>query len=173
MIKIKNTIIELVQGDITELNTDALVNSANSKLHHGGGVAWAIINKGGYSIQKESEKLGFCPVGNAVITFAGKLKAKYVIHAVGPRMGEGNEDVKLNSAISSTLNLADKHKLKSIAFTAISTGIYKFPVDRCADIMLNTTIEYCNKQTNLQKIVFCLYDEKTFKIFKNTLECLT
>ena len=73
MVKIKNTIIELVQGDITELNTDALVNSANSKLHHGGGVAWAIINKGGYSIQKESEKLEFCPVGNAVITFAGKL----------------------------------------------------------------------------------------------------
>ena len=173
MVKIKNTVIELAQGDITELNADAIVNAANSKLQHGGGVAWAIVNKGGYSIQKESDKLGFCPVGNAVITTAGKLKAKYVIHAVGPRMGEGDEDAKLKSATLSALKLADKHKLKSISFPAISTGIYKFPVDRCADIMLNITIEYCNGQTGLQKITFCPYDDKTFKTFKNTLERLT
>ena len=173
MVKISNTTIELVQGDITELNTDAIVNPANSKLQHGGGVAWAIVNKGGYPIQRESDKLKFCPVGNAVITTAGKLKAKYVIHAVGPKMGEGDEDAKLKSATLSALKLADKHRLKSISFPAISTGIYKFPVDRCADIMLNTTIEYCKGQTGLQKILFCLYDDKTLKIFRDTFERLT
>lgn len=170
MVKINNTIIELVQGDITELNTDAIVNAANSKLQHGGGVAWAIANKGGPSIQRESDKLKFCPVGNAVITTAGKLKAKYVIHAVGPRMGEGDENAKLKSATLSALKLADKHRLKSIAFPAISTGIYKFPVDRCADIMLAATIEYCKGQTGLQKIIFCLYDANTFKMFSDTLD---
>ena len=173
MAKISNTTIELVQGDITELNTDAIVNAANSKLQHGGGVAWAIVNKGGYSIQRESDKLKFCPVGNAVITTAGKLKAKYVIHAVGPRMGEGDEGAKLRSATLSALKLADKHRLKSISFPAISTGIYKFPVERCADIMLNTTIEYCKGQTGLQKILFCLYDDKTLKLFRETCERLT
>jgi len=169
MIKINNTTIELLQGDITELNTDAIVNAANSKLQHGGGVAWAIVNKGGYAIQRESDKLKFCPVGNAVITTAGTLKAKYVIHAVGPRMGEGDEDAKLTNATLSALKLADKHKLKSIAFPAISTGIYKYPVARCADIMLNATIAYCKEQTGLQKVIFCLYDDETFKIFKERL----
>jgi O-acetyl-ADP-ribose deacetylase (regulator of RNase III) len=172
MVKVSNTIIELVQGDITELNTDAIVNAANSQLQHGGGVAWAIANKGGPSIQRESDKLRYCPVGNAVITTAGTLKAKYVIHAVGPRMGEGDEDAKLKNATLSALKLADKHKLKSIAFPAISTGIYKFPVDRCADIMLNATMEYCNKETDLQKVVYCLYDANTFKIFSDTLDRL-
>jgi len=171
MVKI-NTMIELVKGDITELATDAIVNAANSQLQHGGGVAWAIVNKGGYVIQRESDKLRFCPVGNAVITSAGKLKAKYVIHAVGPRMGEGDEDEKLRSATLSALKLADKHELKSIAFPAISTGIYKFPVDRCADIMLNTTIEYCRGQTGLQKIVFCLYDDNTFTIFNQKFDLI-
>jgi len=172
MVKVSNTIIELVQGDITELNTDAIVNAANSQLQHGGGVAWAIANKGGPSIQRESDKLRYCPVGNAVITTAGTLKAKYVIHAVGPRMGEGDEDAKLKNATLSALKLADKHKLKSIAFPAISTGIYKFPVDRCADIMLNATMEYCNKETGLQKVVYCLYDANTFKIFYDILDRL-
>jgi O-acetyl-ADP-ribose deacetylase (regulator of RNase III) len=170
MVKINNTIIELVQGDITELNTDAIVNAANQSLQHGGGVAGAIVNKGGYIIQKESDKLRFCPVGNAVITTAGKLKARYVIHAVGPRMGEGDEDAKLSSAALSALKLADKHKLRSIALPAISTGIYKFPKDRCARIMLNAAIEYCKGQSGIEKIVFCLYDDETFKIFNEELK---
>lgn len=173
MVTIKNTVIEIVQEDITEVNADAIVNPANSNLRHGGGVAWAIVNKGGYSIQRESDKLKFCPVGNAVITTAGSLKAKYVIHAVGPRLGEGDEDTKLKSATISVLKLADKHTLRSVSFPAISTGIYKFPKDRCAYIMLNTTIEYCKEQTGLQKIIFCLYDEETFRIFKNTFQQLT
>lgn len=172
MAKINDTTIELIKGDITELSTDAIVNAANSKLQHGGGVAWAIVNKGGYAIQRESDKLKFCPVGNAVITTAGKLKAKYVIHAVGPVMGEGNEDEKLKSATLSALKLAEKHKLKSMAFPAISTGIYKFPKDRCANIMLKAVMEYCKEKTSLQRIVFCLYDDETFRIFEKTLAAL-
>ncbi len=163
-------LIELVKDDITELNTDAIVNAANSKLQHGGGVAGAIVRKGGYVIQRESDKLHFCPVGNAVITTAGNLKARYVIHAVGPVNGEGDEDSKLKSATISALRLADKHKLKSIAFPAISTGIYGFPKDRCANIMLSAVIEYAKEDTRLDKVVFCLYDNETHRIFEDTLE---
>ena len=170
MVKAGKLSIELVKGDITELKADAIVNAANSKLQHGGGVAWAIVNKGGYAIQRESDKLRFCAVGNAVITTAGKLKAKYVIHAVGPINGEDNEDSKLKNATISALKLADKHKLKSIAFPAISTGIYRFPKDRCANIMLNTVVEYANEDTGIEKVIFCLYDDETFRIFKDTLK---
>lgn len=173
MVKVGKFSVELVKSDITELDTDAIVNAANSKLQHGAGVAWAIVNKGGYIIQKESDKLRFCPVGNAVITTAGKLKAKYVIHAVGPVNGEGNEDAKLKSATLSALKLADKHKLKSIAFPAISTGAFGFPKDRCANVMLNAVVEYANETTGLEKVIFCLYDDETFRIFKDTLEQVT
>jgi len=173
MVQVGKFSVELVKGDITELNTDAIVNAANSKLQHGAGVAGAIVNKGGYVIQRESDKLRFCPVGNAVITTAGKLKTKYVIHAVGPVNGEGNEDAKLKSATISALKLADRHQLKSIAFPAISTGTFGFPKDKCANIMLNAVVEYANEDTGLEKVVFCLYDDKTFRIFKDTLEQIT
>ena len=173
MIQVGKFSVDLVKGDITELNTDAVVNAANSKLQHGAGVAGAIVNKGGYVIQRESDKLRFCPVGNAVITTAGKLKTKYVIHAVGPVNGEGNEDAKLKSATISALKLADRHKLKSIAFPAISTGAFGFPKDRCANIMLNAVVEYANEDTGLEKVVFCLYDDETFRIFKDALEQIT
>ena len=173
MVQVGKFSVELVKDDITELNTDAIVNPANSRLQHGAGVAGAIVNKGGYVIQRESDKLRFCPVGNAVITTAGKLKAKYVIHAVGPVNGEGNEDAKLKSATISALKLADRYKLKSIAFPAISTGAFGFPKDRCANIMLNAVVEYANEDTSLEKIVFCLYGNETFRIFKDTLEQIT
>lgn len=170
MIQIGRLSVELIKGDITELDTDAIVNAANSRLEHGAGVAGAIVRKGGYAIQRESDKLGFCPVGNAVITGAGKLKAKYVIHAVGPINGEGDEDAKLRSATISSLRLADKHKLRSIAFPAISTGAFGFPKDRCAKIMLNAVAEYAKGPTDLERIVFCLYDGETFEIFADMLK---
>lgn len=170
MVQIGRLFVELIKGDITELDTDAIVNAANSRLQHGAGVAGAIVRKGGYAIQRESDKLGFCPVGNAVITGAGKLKARYVIHAVGPVNGEGDEDAKLRSATISSLRLADKHKLRSVAFPAISTGAFDFPRDRCARIMLNTVAEYAKGTTGLERIVFCLYDGETFKIFADTLK---
>ena len=170
MFRVGNSVIELVKGDITELEVDAIVNAANSRLKMGGGVAGAILRKGGWSIQEECDRIGYCPVGGAVITGAGKLKAKYVIHAVGPRMGEGDEDNKLRNATLNSLKLAEEHGVKSIAFPAISTGIFGFPKDRCARIMLRTTVEYLRKGSGIEKVIFCLYDDETYKIFSEELE---
>jgi len=165
-----NSVLELVEGDITELDTDAIVNAANSMLIMGGGVAGAIRSKGGMKIQMECLKIGRTPVGGAAITTGGKLKAKFVIHAVGPRMGEGDEDNKLKNATLNSLKLADQNKLKSISFPAISAGIFGFPIDRCAKIMLSTTIEYLKGQTGLKKVVFCLYGRESYDVFENQLK---
>lgn len=172
-----NTEIRLVEDDITEMETDAIVNAANSRLAHGGGVAGAIVRKGGLSIQEESETWimdrGEVVVGSAAITSAGELPSKYVIHAVGPRMGEGDEDEKLKSATLSALQMSDKHSLKSIAFPAVSTGIFGYPLDRCAQVMLSTVLEYVKEKTSLEKIVFCLWGEESMKVFKKTLNQLS
>jgi len=161
-----------MQGDITDLATDAIVNAANTALQLGGGVAGAIRRKGGPKIQEECNKIGGTYVGGAVITTGGNLKAKYVIHAVGPRHGEEHEDAKLKDATLNSLILADKNNLKSVAFPAISTGIFGFPKDRCATIMLSITIAYLEGPTKLEKVVVCLYDQNTFEIFKSTLQSL-
>jgi len=170
--KIKNTTLELVEGDITEMETDAIVNAANSALKLGGGVAGAIARKGGPKIQEECDRIGGTFVGGAVITTGGNLKAAHVIHAVGPRMGEGNEDRKLKDATLNSLKLADEHHLKSIAFPAISTGIFGFPMDRCAKIMLSTTIDYLNGDTGLERVIFCLFGSEAYQIFTKELENL-
>jgi len=146
-IGVKNSKIRLVQGDITELGSDAVVNAANSQLILGGGVAGAIRSKGGPSIQEECHKIGGTFVGGAVITTGGNLKAKHVIHAVGPRMGEGDEDNKLKNATLNSLRLMDDNELKSIAFPAISTGIFGYPINRCSKIMIATTKEYLSGNT--------------------------
>lgn len=170
--KINQTVIELIKGDITELTTDAIVNAANAQLVLGGGVAGAIRRKGGPKIQEECNKIGGTFVGGAVITTGGNLKARYVIHAVGPMMGEGDEDHKLRQATANSLRLADEHQLGSLAFPAISTGIFGYPLDRCAMIMLSETINYLHGKTGLKKVVFCLFDEQAFSIFQNTLATL-
>jgi O-acetyl-ADP-ribose deacetylase (regulator of RNase III) len=170
--KINDTVIELAKGDITELSTDAIVNAANSALQLGGGVAGAIRQKGGPKIQEECNRIGGCPVGGAVITGGGNLKAKYVIHAVGPRYGEGDEDEKLKNATLNSLKIADEKGLQSIAFPAISAGIFGFPMDRCAEIMLSTTISYLKdkgkgkEKTSLKEVVFCLYSDEAFEMFR-------
>jgi O-acetyl-ADP-ribose deacetylase (regulator of RNase III) len=158
--------IELVQGDITESDTDAIVNAANSQLILGAGVAGAIRTKGGPSIQEECNAIGHCPVGGAVITSGGNLNARHVIHAVGPRQGEGDEEEKLKNATLNSLKVADQNHLKSITFPAISTGIYGFSTDACARIMLTTTKEYLTGTTKIERIVFALFDEKSFNAFK-------
>lgn len=173
---VHHSIIELVQGDITEMDTDAIINAANEHLAHGGGVAGAIVRKGGALIQEEStrwvQEHGPLPVGTAAITTGGNLKVKHVIHAVGPRMGEGDEDEKLKRATLSSLKLADEYGLKSITFPAISTGIFGYPVDRCATIMLKNTTEYLQGVTILERVVFCLWDREAFETFRGTLETL-
>jgi O-acetyl-ADP-ribose deacetylase (regulator of RNase III) len=172
-VKINNSTLGLTEGDITEMDTDAIVNAANAQLILGGGVAGAIRNKGGPTIQAECDKIGGTFVGGAVITTGGNLKAKYVIHAVGPRMGEGDEDQKLKNATLNSLKVADQNNLKSIAFCAISTGIFGFPIERCAQIMLKNTIEYLNGQTGLQKVVFCLYGQSSYQVFEDQLKTET
>jgi O-acetyl-ADP-ribose deacetylase (regulator of RNase III) len=156
---IANTVIELLDSDITEMDTDAIINAANSMLIMGGGVAGAIKRKGGPEIQEECNKIGGTFVGGAAITTGGKLKAKYVIHAVGPQWGEGDEDEKLKNATLNSLKLADKNNLESISFHAIS-----------AEIMLRTTIEYLKGQTGLKKIVFCLYGKDSYSAFEEQLK---
>lgn len=164
--------IELVQGDITELDVDAIVNAANEHLVLGSGVAGAIRTKGGPSIQEECNRIGGTFVGGAVITTGGNLKARYVIHAVGPRMGEGNEDEKLRNAVFNSLKAADENGLRSIAFPAISTGIFGFPKERCARIMKRTIEKYLEEvhNTTLEKIIISLYDNETFKIFSKNFK---
>ena len=168
--QIKGSFLELVEGDITEMEIEAIVNAANSYLKHGGGVAGVIVRKGGRIIQEESDEIGYCPVGQAVITTGGSLKAKHVIHAVGPRMGEGNENEKLKNATLSSLKLADQNNLKSLAFPAISTGIFGFPMDRAAKIMLETTIDYLKGKTGLEKVIFCLFGKESFGVFEKELK---
>jgi len=165
-VPIKDKKIAILLGDITDMNVDAIVNAANNELQHGGGVALAIVKKGGNIIQEEGSKIGFCETGKAVITTGGNLKANYVIHTVGPIYGEGDEDKKLKNAVLNCLNLSDSKNLKSIAFPAISAGIYHFPKDRCAKIMLNTIVEYIkNTNSDLKEIYIVLYDNDTFRIF--------
>jgi O-acetyl-ADP-ribose deacetylase (regulator of RNase III) len=161
--------LTLVEGDITEMHTDAIVNAANAQLVMGGGVAGAIRRKGGPEIQAECDRIGGTFVGGAVITTGGRLAAKHVIHAVGPRQGEGREDEKLKNATLNSLRVADENELSSIAFPAISTGIFGFPIQRCAEIMLQTTIGYLKGPTGLQRVVFCLYGSQAYEVFAKQL----
>lgn len=173
-IRAGQTIIELIKGDITELDVDCIVNAANSMLKMGGGVAGAIRRKGGERIQEECDRIvaerGPVPVGGAVITSGGALKAKYVIHAVGPIYGEGDEERKLRDAVVNSLKLAEQYGITSIAFPAISTGAFGMPKKMCAETMLPAAISYAKGGTNIKRIIFCLYDDETFNIFAETLK---
>lgn len=168
IIQVAGSVIELTQGDITESDTDAIVNAANSQLQLGAGVAGTIRNKGGPQIQEECDAIGHCPSGRAVLTTGGRLKARYIIHAVGPRMSEGEENEKLRNATLHSLQCADKHQLASLAFPAISTGIFGFPLDSCARIMLGTVHEYLSGKTGIKKVVFSLFDEQAYGVFAET-----
>jgi len=170
-IEVKNSILKLVQGDITELSTEVIVNAANAQLILGGGVAGAIRRKGGAKIQVECNKIGGSFVGGAVITTGGNLKAKHVIHAVGPRIGESkNEDFELTNAVLNSLKLMDEHGLKTIAFPAISTGIFGYPIDRCAKIMTSTAKKYLAGETQIREVVFCLYSKPDYEVFNKVLK---
>ncbi len=171
---INGKIIRLIQGDLTDLEVDAIVNAANSQLILGGGVAGAIRTKGGPAIQEECNRIGGTTVGNAVITGAGNLKARYVIHAVGPRYGAGNEDEKLRQATLNSFARASEKGLKSIALPAVSTGIFGFPKDRCARIMLKASMEFLQrKDTSVDEVIFCLWSREDLRVFQETLRSMT
>lgn len=173
--KIGGTILRLVSEDLTERDVDAIVNAANGHLQHGGGVAGAIVRKGGRVIQEESDRIGFVPVGGAAMTSGGKLRARHVIHAVGPRMGEGDEDAKLRKAIASVLALAVEKGLISISVPAISAGIFGFPKDRCATILVGETAAFLRKrpETALQLVEFCIFGQEALGFFEKEFEKLS
>lgn len=162
--------LRLVRGDITERLVDAIVNTANSNLYHGGGVAAAIVAKGEGIIQEESDKIGYLPTGNVVITNAGKLPCKAVIHVVGPRNGEGKENEKLTLAINNILKLAQQNNFKSISIPAISAGIFGFPKQKCTKILVQESINFAERKDShntLPEIIeFCIFDDETFQHFK-------
>jgi putative ATPase len=163
--------IQIVQGDITTEEVDAIVNAANERLQHGGGVAWAIAQKGGSTIQQESDdwirQHGPVPHARPAWTSGGHLPAKYVIHAVGPVWGDGDEDKKLKAAVTGSLSVADELKCSSIAMPAISTGIYGFPKERAAGIIFSAIENYFveNPSSELETIKLALFDQSTVDVF--------
>ena len=165
--------IQIVQGDITTEAVDAIVNAANQQLAHGGGVAWAISRKGGSTIQKESDDWirSHGPVSHArpAWTSGGLLPAKYVIHAVGPVWGDGDEDNKLAEAVTGALRVADELHCASIAMPAISTGIFGFPKDRAARIIFSAIENYFveNSSSNIKTVKLVLFDQPTVDAFLN------
>jgi O-acetyl-ADP-ribose deacetylase (regulator of RNase III) len=169
---VKNKKLKLTEGNIVLLDVEAVVNAANSSLILGGGVAGAIRNYGGPSIQEECNKIGPIQVGEAALTNAGNLKAKYVIHAAGPVSGEGEEEEKLRNATLNSLKIAEEKKIKDIAFPAISTGIFGFPIERCSVIMLKAAMEFLEKHEYPQEIIFCLYGQEAYSVFEKTLDKL-
>jgi O-acetyl-ADP-ribose deacetylase (regulator of RNase III) len=164
-IDLSNKTIKIIHGDITLDTTDAIVNAANSHLKHGGGVALAIVRRGGSIIQQESDKIGYVPTGSAAITTGGKLNAKYVIHAVGPIWGEGDEENKLRSAVKSALQIAEDNKLNSISMPAISSGIFGFPKDKAAHIIFKTAVDFLKNSHYIKEIHFCNIDILTCELF--------
>ncbi|MDQ7781104.1 MAG: macro domain-containing protein [Planctomycetota bacterium] len=158
--------IELKQGDLTEMEVDAIVNAANNDLILGGGVAGAIRRKGGEEIQEECNRIGTIPVGQAAVTGAGKLKAKFVIHAASMSLGGWTTKEGLLNSVRNTFRIVAEKKINSIALPAIGTGIAAFPVDRCAQIMIDEALAHLKGNAILQKVYFVLYDAKTLAAFK-------
>jgi O-acetyl-ADP-ribose deacetylase (regulator of RNase III) len=174
-IQIGTSKLMIVQGDITKEETDAIVNAANSGLRGGGGVDGAIHRAGGPAIMEECRKIGYCPAGHAVITTGGNLKAKYVIHTVGPVYSGGgrNESELLKSAYLESLKLASKKGLKSLSFPAISTGAYGYPLSDAACIALKTAIDYLKKQADIKQVRFVLFSKPAYDVFAEELKKLS
>jgi O-acetyl-ADP-ribose deacetylase len=169
-------VIEVLKGDITKIQVDAIVNAANTSLLGGGGVDGAIHRAGGKAILQECQKIrskqGGCKVGEAVITVAGKLPAKFVIHTVGPvwNNGKSNEESLLLLAYSNSLKLALENEVKSISFPNISTGIYKFPKEKAAQIAIQAVSDFLNATDKIQRIIFVCFDEENYKIYSKLLK---
>jgi O-acetyl-ADP-ribose deacetylase (regulator of RNase III) len=172
-VAISKSRLALVQGDITEEETDAIVNAANSRLAGGAGVDGAIHRAGGPSIMAECRKIGYCPTGQAVITTGGNLKAKYVIHTVGPvyRGGKGEAGL-LASCFTESLKLAASRGLKSVAFPAISTGVYGYPLDEAAEVSLKAVIDYLRSHTDIELVRLVLFDRRSLDVFTEALRKL-
>lgn len=176
-VTINRTKVSTIQGDITKQATEAIVNAANPGLMGGGGVDGAIHRAGGPSILEECQKIvaqrGRLPTGQAVITTGGNLKARYVIHTVGPvwRGGTANEAELLRSAYHECLKLATEKRLASISFPSVSTGAYGYPVDEAAKVAVGTVLSFVKQQeTSLKEVTFVLFDSRTYQVYSSVLQ---
>jgi O-acetyl-ADP-ribose deacetylase (regulator of RNase III) len=158
--------IILMQGELTEMDADAIVNAANNDLQLGGGVAGAIRRKGGEAIQKECDAIGSIPIGGAAITTGGKLRARFVIHAASMQLGGETTARALRASTAHSLRIAAERKLRSIAFPAVGTGIAGFPLTECAQIMLHEVAENLKSPTSLERVYFVLFDERALAAFE-------
>ena len=174
-VQINGSTLELLEGDITVQDTEAIINAANSGLHGGGGVDGAIHRAGGPEIMEECRKIGGCPTGEARITSGGRLKAKYVIHAVGPIYSGGRrgEAELLASAYRNSLKLASAHGIRSLAFPSLSTGAYGYPLREAAAIALKTTIAYLKAHPGIELVRFVLFGQEAYETFQGALEEVT
>jgi O-acetyl-ADP-ribose deacetylase len=162
--------VTLRQGDLTEARVDAIVNAANNDLMLGGGVAGAIRTKGGSSIQEECNRIGPIRIGEAAITGGGKLAARHVIHAASMRLGGATSEQGLRESTRNSLLRAEENGLESIAFPAIGTGIAGFPMDRCAEVMLEEIREHLKGATSLKRVEMMLFDKRSLEVFEKTSE---
>lgn len=162
--------IEVCKGDITQLELDALVNAANNHLWMGGGVAGALKRAGGKEIEAEAVSQGPIPVGEAVVTGAGRLKARYIIHAAVMGQDLRTDAAKIRQSTKNSLLRADEISIKSIAFPALGTGVGGFPLDECARIIISEVNQYSARKTALERVVFALYNEPAYQIFKQELD---
>jgi O-acetyl-ADP-ribose deacetylase len=160
--------IAIQQGDLTEMDVDAIVNAANNDLQLGGGVAGAIRRKGGANIQRECDAIGTIPVGYAAITGGGQLKARHVIHAASMELGGRTTAANLRHSVEHSLRIAAERELKTIAFPAVGTGIAGFPMADCASIMLEEAVRHLKSTTSIEKIYFVLFDEAATEVFQQT-----
>ena len=161
--------IKILRGDLTDQDADAIVNAANNDLSLGGGVAGAIRRKGGPAIQEECIRVGPIPLGEAAVTGGGRLKARYVIHAASMRLGQATTEPNLRASMRASLQRARELGLRTIALPAIGTGIAGFPMDRCAEVMLEEALAHLAGETTLQEVRFVLYDTSAEKIFRDCL----
>jgi O-acetyl-ADP-ribose deacetylase (regulator of RNase III) len=170
-VQIGTSILELVEGDITQQDTQAIVNAANEQLRVGGGVDGAINRAGGPKIQEEARKIGRCPTGQAVITTGGNLKATHVIHTVGPiyRDGRQGEADLLASAYRESLKLASAKGIKSLAFPSLSTGVYGYPIGDAAKVALATVKDYLNEHPEIEIVRFVLFGKPTYEAYAKAL----
>jgi O-acetyl-ADP-ribose deacetylase (regulator of RNase III) len=168
---INGVTLALMQGNIVQIEADAIVNAANAALAGGGGVDGAIHRAGGPSIMEECRNLNGCPTGSAVATGAGRLKARYIFHAVGPiYQRRGDEEQLLASAYQSCLDLAEHYQIQSIAFPSLSTGAYGYPVTLAATTALRSIVRHIQQPTSLQQVLFVLFDQKTLDAYEKALQ---
>ncbi len=174
-VKIGTGTLSLIKGDITDESTDAIANAANSGLRGGGGVDGAIHRAGGPKIMEECRKIGGCPTGSAVITTGGDLKAKYVIHAVGPiyKGGAKGEEKLLASAYRTCLEIASENGIRSIAFPSISTGVYGYPIADASKTALKIVIDYMKAHPEVELVRFVLFSDSDLKVYEESLKRLS